>query len=75
MIHACKANNSRNQVPAVDYFYSAAKRRLRGALWPSFALALIPGSLSRDLADLRITLLIIGVIVFIGVNILQFAGQ
>jgi hypothetical protein len=31
---------SRNQVPAVDYFYSAAERRLRGALWPSFALAL-----------------------------------
>ena len=25
----------------MDYFYSAAERRLRGALWPSFALALI----------------------------------
>ncbi len=32
---------SRNQVPAVDYFYSAAKHRSRGALWPIFAPALI----------------------------------
>jgi malonate decarboxylase gamma subunit len=32
---------SRNQVPAVDYFYSAAKRRSCGALWPIFAPALI----------------------------------
>jgi hypothetical protein len=32
---------SRNQVPAVDYFYSAAKRRSSGALWPIFAPALI----------------------------------
>ena len=34
---------SRNQVPAVDYFYSAAKRRSSGALWPIFAPALITG--------------------------------
>jgi hypothetical protein len=32
---------SRNQVPAMDYFYSAAKHRSRGALWPIFAPALI----------------------------------
>ena len=34
-------NGSRNQDPAVDYFYSAAEHRLRGALWPSFAPARI----------------------------------
>jgi hypothetical protein len=28
----------------VDYFYSAAEHRLRGALWPSFAPARIIGS-------------------------------
>jgi hypothetical protein len=32
---------SRNQVPAVDYFYSAAALRSRCALWPIFAPALI----------------------------------
>ena len=37
-------NSSRKQDPAVDYFYSAAVRRSRGALWPSFALARIPCS-------------------------------
>ena len=41
MNHALQGKRSRNQVPAVDYFYSAAERRSRGALWPSFALALI----------------------------------
>jgi hypothetical protein len=28
----------------VVYFYSAAERRSRNALWPSFAPALIPAS-------------------------------
>jgi hypothetical protein len=37
-----------NQVPAVDYFYSAAEHHLRGALWPSFALALILGAFTPD---------------------------
>jgi len=36
-------NYSRNQNPAVDYFYSAAKRRSLGALWPIFAPARIYG--------------------------------
>ena len=35
----CKRNSSRNQDPAVDYFYSAATHRSRGALWPIFAPA------------------------------------
>jgi len=39
---------SLNQVPAVDYFYSAAEHHLRGALWPSFALALILGAFTPD---------------------------
>ena len=30
-----------NQDPAVDYFYSAAKRRFRSALWSIFAPALM----------------------------------
>jgi hypothetical protein len=36
-----QGNSSRKQDPAVDYFYSAAAHRLRGALWPSFAPARI----------------------------------
>jgi hypothetical protein len=36
-----KGKCSSNQVPAVDYFYSAAALRLRDALWPIFAPALI----------------------------------
>jgi hypothetical protein len=35
-------HSSRNQDPAVDYFYSAAKHRSRGVLWPIFTPALIP---------------------------------
>lgn len=34
-------NISRNQHPAVACFYSAAKHRSRGALWPIFAPAII----------------------------------
>jgi hypothetical protein len=34
-------NSSRNEDPAVDYFYSAAMHRSRGVLWPSFAPARI----------------------------------
>jgi hypothetical protein len=41
---------SRNQDPAVDYFYSAAKRRSRGALWPIFAPALIGRFFMREFA-------------------------
>jgi hypothetical protein len=40
-----QGKRSRNQVPAVDYFYSAAKRRSRGALWSIFAPALIDNHL------------------------------
>ena len=39
---------SRNQNPAVDYFYSAAEHRSRGALWPRFAPARITELLSAD---------------------------
>jgi hypothetical protein len=34
-------NGSRNQNPAVDYFYSAAKHRSRNVRWCIFAPALI----------------------------------
>jgi len=34
-----QGKSSQKQDPAVDCFYSAAERRSRGALWPSFALA------------------------------------
>ena len=37
-----QGNSSRKQDPAVDYFYSAAEHRSRGALWLGFALARIP---------------------------------
>jgi hypothetical protein len=40
-----QSNSSRNQDPAVANFYSAAERRSRGALWPSFAPARIPSRL------------------------------
>ena len=39
-----QGNSSRNQDPAVDYFYSAAKLCKSGALWHGFAPALIPDS-------------------------------
>jgi hypothetical protein len=36
-----KGKRPQDQDPAVDFFYSAAKRRSRGVLWSIFALALI----------------------------------
>ena len=45
---------SRNQVPAVDYFYSAAKHRSRGALWPIFAPALVVITTSGSRCRLQI---------------------
>ena len=44
-------NRSRNQDPAVDYFYSAAEHRSRGALWSSFAPARILGLRTRPLSQ------------------------
>jgi hypothetical protein len=41
MNHAIKAIAHENKIRRVAYFYSAAARRSRGALWPSFAPALI----------------------------------
>src|ERR1017187_9333167 len=40
-----QGNGSRNEDPAVDYFYSAAEHRSRGVLWSIFAPALIAGVL------------------------------
>jgi hypothetical protein len=42
MNHASKATAHEIKIRRVDYFYSAAERRARGAPWPSFAPALIP---------------------------------
>jgi hypothetical protein len=42
MNHAIKAIAHEIKIRRVAYFYSAAERRSRGALWPSFAPALIP---------------------------------
>jgi hypothetical protein len=42
MNHAIKATAHEIKIRRVAYFYSAAERRSRGALWPSFAPALIP---------------------------------
>ena len=44
MNHAIKATAHENKIRRVAYFYSAAERRSRGALWPSFAPALIRNS-------------------------------
>jgi hypothetical protein len=41
MNHAIKATAHEIKIRRVAYFYSAAERRSRGALWPSFAPALI----------------------------------
>jgi Prophage CP4-57 regulatory protein (AlpA) len=41
MNHAVKAIAHEIKIRRVAYFYSAAERRSRGALWPSFAPALI----------------------------------
>jgi hypothetical protein len=41
MNHAIKAIAHEIKIRRVAYFYSAAERRSRGALWPSFAPALI----------------------------------
>jgi hypothetical protein len=41
MNHASKATAHEIKIRRVAYFYSAAERRSRGALWPSFAPALI----------------------------------
>jgi hypothetical protein len=41
MNHAIKAIAHETKIRRVAYFYSAAERRSRGALWPSFAPALI----------------------------------
>ncbi len=46
-------NSSRNEDPAVDYFYSAAMHRSRGVLWPSFAparIAVIAHEINNPLA-------------------------
>jgi hypothetical protein len=40
MNHAIKAIAHEIKIRRVAYFYSAAERRSRGALWPSFAPAL-----------------------------------
>jgi RecA/RadA recombinase len=40
MNHALKAIDHEIKIRRVAYFYSAAERRSRGALWPSFAPAL-----------------------------------
>jgi len=60
MNHAIKTTDHENKIRWVDYFYSAAEHRSRGALWPSFAPALInllpknPDELASfpDLSDL-----------------------
>jgi hypothetical protein len=44
MNHAIKAIAHEIKIRRVAYFYSAAERRSRGALWPSFAPALIRGA-------------------------------
>jgi hypothetical protein len=41
MNHASKATAHEIRIRRMAYFYSAAERRLRGELWPSFAPALI----------------------------------
>ena len=41
MNRAIKAIDHEIKIRRVAYFYSAAERRSRGALWPSFAPALI----------------------------------
>jgi hypothetical protein len=43
MNHAIKAIAHENKIRRVANFYSAAGRRSRGALWPSFAPARIAG--------------------------------
>ena len=43
MNYAVKAIAHEIKIRRVAYFYSAAERRSRGALWPSFAPALIGG--------------------------------
>ena len=43
MNHAIKATAHEINIRRVAYFYSAAEHRSRGALWPSFAPALISG--------------------------------
>jgi len=48
MNHAIKAIAHEIKIRRVAYFYSAAERRSRGALWPSFAPALIIGSSWQD---------------------------
>jgi hypothetical protein len=44
MNHAIKAIAHEIKIRRVANFYSAAERRSRGALWPSFAPALIKAS-------------------------------
>jgi len=48
MNHAIKAIAHEIKIRRVAYFYSAAERRSRGALWPSFAPALIVSTLLKD---------------------------
>lgn len=50
MNHAHKAIAHEIKIRRVAYFYSAAEHRSRGALWPSFAPALI---LERERAELE----------------------
>ena len=48
-----QGNSSRKQDPAVDYFYSAAEHRSRGALCPSFAPARIGAELLFEMLSQR----------------------
>jgi hypothetical protein len=41
--------SSRNQDPAVDYFYSAAKPRSRGVLWPGAHIGRMSANSARKI--------------------------
>jgi hypothetical protein len=48
MNHANIATAHEIKIRRVAYFYSAAERRSRGALWPSFAPALITAQSRKE---------------------------
>jgi putative SOS response-associated peptidase YedK len=54
MNHAIKATAHEIKIRRVAYFYSAAERRSRGALWPSFAPALIRGDKQKIAQAFRV---------------------
>jgi len=60
MNHALKAIAHETKIRRVAYFYSAAERRSRGALWPSFAPELIdrdvPSRIARTHAPIPLPL-------------------